>query len=244
MSTQNTKCKVIKYAEDTVIVGSVLNNDETDYRQCISSVSNWCRDNYLNLNVTKTKEIIFDFRKKCNEKTDVQINDKMVETVKNYKYLGCTINARLDWQYHVSGILKKAEKKLYYLRTLKKFKVDKAILGMFYNSVIESTLIYAFPCWYYACSGKTKKELDKIRKQGVKLVGDNSLIKSHQDISNKRCLQFLEKIISDENHPLNTEFKFLPHGKRLNVSYTRTKRFSETFVPHSIKLFNSQVNSK
>ena len=55
-------CHLIKYADDTVIVGLISDNDETDYIKQISEVVQWCSSHNLLLNVSKTKEIIFDFR--------------------------------------------------------------------------------------------------------------------------------------------------------------------------------------
>ena len=56
---------MIKYAVDTVIVGLISNNDESEYNEQISEVVQWCKDHNLLLNAAKTKEIIFYFRH-CN----------------------------------------------------------------------------------------------------------------------------------------------------------------------------------
>ena len=57
-------CHLIKYADDTVIVGLISNNDESEYNEQISEVVLWCRPKAHNLllNAAKTKELIFDFR--------------------------------------------------------------------------------------------------------------------------------------------------------------------------------------
>ena len=56
---------MIKYADDTVIVGLISNNDESEYNEHISEVVQWCKVHNLLLNAAKTKESIFDFRP-CN----------------------------------------------------------------------------------------------------------------------------------------------------------------------------------
>jgi hypothetical protein len=71
----------------------IKDNDETNYRNCIKYVSDWCKSNILDLNVTKTKEIIFDFIRTNNgEKQDIVIDDKTVEITDNYPYLGVCID--------------------------------------------------------------------------------------------------------------------------------------------------------
>ena len=49
---------------------------------------NWCRDNSLNLNVKKTKEMLIDFRKAPTVIPDLFIDGVKVERVTKYKYLG------------------------------------------------------------------------------------------------------------------------------------------------------------
>ena len=47
----------VKYADDTVIVGLITNNDETKYRQCVDEFVNWrhATCSFLQLNTKKTK---------------------------------------------------------------------------------------------------------------------------------------------------------------------------------------------
>ena len=55
---------IIKFAEDTAVVGLLTDNDETAYRQEVRELAVWCQDNNLSLNVSKTKELIMDYRKR------------------------------------------------------------------------------------------------------------------------------------------------------------------------------------
>ena len=63
MCLNNTNCKIIKYADDTAILGLISENDENSYRQTINFVNIWCQQKFLQLNVSKTKELVFSFRK-------------------------------------------------------------------------------------------------------------------------------------------------------------------------------------
>ena len=64
----------------------------------IDSFAIWCNDNFLDLNVKKTKEMIFDFCSKLKPHVPTVINDSEVEVVKTYKYLGTVI----DGSYNVN----------------------------------------------------------------------------------------------------------------------------------------------
>ncbi len=55
---------IFKFADDTVVLGLISNNDETAYLDEVERLTSWCQDNGLSLNVSKTKELIVDFRKR------------------------------------------------------------------------------------------------------------------------------------------------------------------------------------
>jgi hypothetical protein len=59
----HTSNSIIKFADDTIVVGLITNNDETAYREEVRVLGVWCQENNLSLNVTKIKEIIVDFKK-------------------------------------------------------------------------------------------------------------------------------------------------------------------------------------
>ena len=48
----------------TTVVGLITDNDETAYREEVRDLAVWCKDNNLSLNVSKTKELIMDHRKR------------------------------------------------------------------------------------------------------------------------------------------------------------------------------------
>ena len=89
---------ILKYADDTVILGLVKNEDEIVYRQNIQMFERWCDTNFLFLNSSKTKEIVFDFRR--SRKTPIEplsIKGSEIEMVTNYKYLDTVVDDKLTW---------------------------------------------------------------------------------------------------------------------------------------------------
>ena len=45
---------IIKFADDTTVVGLINNNNETAYREMMTALGVWCQENNLTLNVNKT----------------------------------------------------------------------------------------------------------------------------------------------------------------------------------------------
>ena len=64
---------IIKFADDATVVGLITDDDETAYREEVSDLSVWYQDNNLSLNVSKTMELIMDYRKRRAERAPIHI---------------------------------------------------------------------------------------------------------------------------------------------------------------------------
>jgi hypothetical protein len=73
---------IIKFTNDTTVVGLITNNDETVYREEVRDLEVWCQDNNHSLNVSKTMELIVDYRKRRAEHPPIQIDGVVVEHIK------------------------------------------------------------------------------------------------------------------------------------------------------------------
>jgi hypothetical protein len=82
---------IIKFADDTTVVGLITNNNETSYREEVIDLAGWCLNNNLSLNISKTKEMIVDYRKRRTEYTPILINGAVVEQMESFKFLGVHI---------------------------------------------------------------------------------------------------------------------------------------------------------
>eukprot|EP00061_Rhincodon_typus_P001262 g14232.t1 len=107
------------FANDTTIVGRISNNDKSKFRREIEGLVMWYNENTLSLNVSKTKELITNFRKKGGEHTPIYTNGTEVERVKSIKFLRVTITDNLSWTSHVNATVKKAQQRLFFLRQLR-----------------------------------------------------------------------------------------------------------------------------
>ena len=73
----------------------MLFGDQNDHGPVVSDSVNWCDDSYLCLNVSKTKDLSIDCRRKGTEPDPTFIHSETVESVDRYKYLGTTIDSNL-----------------------------------------------------------------------------------------------------------------------------------------------------
>ena len=64
VSKDESGCLIIKFTDDTTLVGLIKDGDEETYRTEIKRLETRCELDSLQLNAIRTKELIVDFRKK------------------------------------------------------------------------------------------------------------------------------------------------------------------------------------
>ncbi len=102
---------IIKFADDTTVIGLINDNDEMAYREEVSTLTKWCQENHLSLNIDKTKELVVDYRRQSREHTPITIDKTPVERVNSFKFLGIHITEDLTWSAQTDAVLKKAHQR-------------------------------------------------------------------------------------------------------------------------------------
>ena len=131
----------------------------------------WCRSNHLQLNTSKTKEMVVDFRRKKPHLQPVSIEGVDVEVVRTYKYLGLQLDNKLDWTANMEAVHRKGQSRLYFLRRLGSFNICKKLLQMFYQSVVASVRFYAVVCWGGSSRRRDAGRLDRLVRRAGSVVG-------------------------------------------------------------------------
>lgn len=148
--------------KDPATIAEIINED-------LILLNNWVKANKMQVNVSKTKFINFDFVgfelpvplkyhiNGCNFNLGL-CNCEEIEKVNSYKYLGVTLDEKLSWENHVKGLhskLRKSIRTFYYLRNF----CSTPLLRTLYFALIHSKLQYGIICW----GGTYKTLIDKLR---------------------------------------------------------------------------------
>ncbi|KAI5618995.1 gastrula zinc finger protein XlCGF28.1-like [Silurus asotus] len=186
---------IIKFADDTTVVGLISKNDESAYREEVQRITAWCRANNLSLNVDKTKKMVVDFRRAQSDQSPLINDGSSVEIVKSTKFLGVHLADNLTRSLNTSSITKKA---LYFLRRLRKAHLPPPILSMFYRGTIESILSSCITAWFGNCTVSDRKSLQRIVRTAEKIIGIS--LRSIMDIYTTRCIRKAHSIMDDHTH--------------------------------------------
>ncbi|KAI3373689.1 hypothetical protein L3Q82_021965 [Scortum barcoo] len=201
LSDTSGSCLIVKFADDTAVVGRIANNDEsptTGRQEVEEHLEGWCRQNNLCINVKKTKEMIVDFRRGRHLPSPLYIGGTAVEVVSSFRYLGVHISDDLTWSKNTSCLIRKAHQRLYFLRRLRRAGLGSSVLTSFYRCVVESVLSSCIIVWHGSCSAAEKKALQRVVKAAQRTVGRS--LPTTTDIYTSRCRKRASCIMKDPTH--------------------------------------------
>uniref|UniRef100_A0AAV2K479 Alkylated DNA repair protein AlkB homologue 8 N-terminal domain-containing protein n=1 Tax=Knipowitschia caucasica TaxID=637954 RepID=A0AAV2K479_KNICA len=173
--------KLIKFADDTTLIGLISNNDESAYRREVDRLVSWCSGNNLELNAQKTVEMIVDFRKSTVPPPPPSVMDSPITSVESFRFLGTTITQDLKWEPTISSLIKKAQQRMYFLRQLRKAKLPAQMLVQFYTAIIESILTSSITVWFAGATVRDKQRLQRIVRSAEEVIGRS--LPSLQDLA-------------------------------------------------------------
>ncbi len=229
---------IIKFADDTTVVGLISNNDETHYREEVAQQAEWCGANNLSLNVEKTKEVVLDLRRRNSiDHPPLTIDSSTVERVSSTKFLGVHITEDLTWTTNTMSFSKKAQQRLHFLCRLKRASLPPPILTTFYRDTIESVLTSCITVWYGNCSAADRKTLQRTVNTAAKIIG--APLPSILDIFLARCSSKTNSIVKDPTHPSHSLFQLLPSGRWFRSIRAHSARLLNSFFPQAVRALNS-----
>jgi ribonuclease HI len=137
-------------------------------RRSLKVVEEWCRENGLNVNPTKTELVLFSKRLSGSELVGkIRLFGKDIELASRVKYLGVILDSKLNWIAHVRDRAQKALTAFWICRNSFGRNwglTSKAILWI-YTAVIRPMICHGCVVWWPRLDIEcAKKELGEIQR--------------------------------------------------------------------------------
>lgn len=128
------KSSVLLFADDTTVinVGNTKDEVEIKNKEALQTANNWCKNNGLILNTSKTKTL--------------QFSVNHLNQTESTKFLGIQVDSNLTWHSHGDQLANTMSKNIFCLRNLAQ-KVSSKILLNAYYALTESHLRYGVLIW-------------------------------------------------------------------------------------------------
>ncbi len=132
-NTNHWKC-----VDDVTISENVNRNEISTLQSELDSIETWSKNNNMKLNGIKCKEMIISFLRNEIAIPRLRIDELTLELVDSFKALRLIINNKLKWQDNTEAIVKKASKRLYVIRVLRRCGLPPSDLLLVYLSLARS----------------------------------------------------------------------------------------------------------
>lgn len=138
------KLFTLLYADDTVLMA----DSPTELQNCLNAFSSYCNEWKLSINTEKTKILIFGARKKSN--LQFKLNNKIVEIVDKYKYLGVYFSQSGSFLNARKHIVQQAKKAMILLFTrINNLDIPLDLQLKLFDHTVLPILTYACEIWGY-----------------------------------------------------------------------------------------------
>ena len=127
-----------KYIVDTTVTEIVPKNSNSIIQHGVDELEAWTLQNKFQLQVPKCKELLILLKKLRSPFPRVYTASGNLETVSHAKILGVTISDNLKWNNHIAEIIKKANKRIFFVIQLKRAKLSSKDIVRFYCTCIKT----------------------------------------------------------------------------------------------------------
>ena len=228
----------VKFADDLSAANSVSKTSPTDGLQFeLDNVLQWSENKNLQINMTKTKELLIQRRRSADPAPL-----EGIRRVQKAKILGVYVDSALTFKAHVEHLQKKCSSNIFLLKRLKQLGYSQEELRYFVETVLLPSLTYGYGSWC-AASDNTLKPLERLYKKAMKIAGYNG--EPLQKILKKKLVRTFDNALADSDHPLHsivtthTKESHSERNKRLiHTIKPRTELYKNCFVYKSTQFHN------
>ena len=164
----------------------------------LDNFSDWCDDNDMKKNTSKSKAMFLATRCTANkimaEPPHLTIKGEQIQTSESEKLLGVHINNSLSWSTHIDSTLKKCNSLLFLLNRIKKY-LNIPTRKLFYNAYILNHLDYCCSVWGNA-NTELMTSIIKFQKRAARSILDKPIETPSEELfAELKWMTFPERVM-------------------------------------------------
>ena len=162
--------EVLLYADDTVLFSKKksIKSAHSDLQKDLDNLSEWCNDNGIFPNLSKTKVMTFGSPTilKKNSLPNLKMNSEPLERVNSYTYLGLTLDQQLNLRLHTNKLINRVSNKIRQLRKIRHLLNTKASLAIYKNAILP--ILEYGDIFFCSLEGTIKSKLQTLQNRALK----------------------------------------------------------------------------
>ncbi len=226
--------RVIRYADDITIVHFVRELTEDNLQLEWTNLVEWSKDHSLPLNSSKCAVMDIVTKRSLRLTAVLTSDGDPLPAVSSLPLLGVIFSNDFKWNAHVNKTIKKASRRIFIIRNLKKAGCSPSVMFSSYVAFIRSVLLYCFPVlcnmpsYLFDC-------IDRVERRVFRVIGnDAKKFVTINNASRNICERLFRNVLNNIHHPLRPLFmNRVPTARNLSVlkpPFARTVRFKNSFI--------------
>ncbi|KAI8493301.1 hypothetical protein Bbelb_293050 [Branchiostoma belcheri] len=206
-----TSSDSFKYVDDISVAESRHVSAAPRIQADIDGLTEWTDANFMALNPTKCKVMVFCFLRNPPPPPVITIGTSQLEVVQAARILGLILQHNLKWTEHVTSIVGKVSNRLYMLRILKKHGLDTSDLILIYIGFVRPVLEYACVIWHPGLTRELSQKIERVQKRSLRVILGSEYDCYHTALDttglsrldtrrDELCLRFARSLTSSEKY--------------------------------------------
>ncbi|CAH1246075.1 Hypp7649 [Branchiostoma lanceolatum] len=256
LPSNETSSDSFKYVDDISVSESRHVSARPKIREDIDGLTRWTDTNYMSLNPSKCKVMVFCFARNPPPTPEITVGPSQLEVVQAARILGVILQYNLKWTDHVTMIVGKGCKRLYVLRTLKKHGLDTSDLILIYIGFVRPVLEYACVIWHPGLTRDLSTKIERVQKRSLRAILGSEYVCYQSALDStglsrldarrdELCLKFARSLIGSDRYrawlpPRRADVhkRTLRNSTKLAQFKCRTQRMANSTLPYCVRLLN------
>ena len=139
-------------------------------QEYLENVHRWSEEQRMELNVEKSKAMIFNFTHNYQFSTNLSHNGDDVEVINQTKLLGTIITDDLKWHKNTESLVRRANTRMRIMHKISEFSAPREDMIQIYFSYIRSILEQSSTVWHSSLTVEDSQDIERVQKSAVRII--------------------------------------------------------------------------